>query len=1212
MRVPLSAQCTLSCSQGLQVSLDQNGEALITPLMVAPNAGNSCPGPLTVSLFNSLGQPLPNPLSCDQIGQTVTARVRHTSSGNLCEGTLTLQDALPPSLNGCEDLFIFCHEDSAPEAAGHPVGIDNCTPATELIFNYFDTQTALSCGTFHNGQPVLKRIDRNWTVTDQRGNSSQCQQQIWLKHITQADVVFPPNLDHISAPALACGQDPDNLDLTGQPSVNGIPIGASPACEFGVTFSDQSIQHCAPAGFTILRNWTLIDFCSGSIVNRTQIIRVEDNEAPTLVAPDDITVGTDGFHCTGSVVLPQADFWDNCSAVTVVPTWFYGTGYGPFTGVTLGQHVVTYTATDACGNQSTATMTLSVEDTSPPQAICAAELQVSVSSNGAALVHASTVNAGSFDNCGPVTMSISRDELEYLPWIELTCADQGAPILLTLRVTDAVGLENFCQMEVTVRDFLKPTVQCPPDISLNCLQDYSDLGLTGQASATDNCSLQSIEFQDFENIQPCNIGSVSRWWVATDSAGNTRTCSQQITVNVLDNATVSFPTNTSVNGCAGPGSLSPVATGEPVIGGQFCSPLSVNYTDQIFSIAPPSCFRIFRNWKVIDHCIYNPNGGTAGVWEHIQIIDVVDNTPPLLSVPDDLTVAADPFTCLGTVQLPDATATDCSSSITFSHDGGYPSAGPNNASGQYPLGVHVVTFSATDACGNLAQQTMRITVQDQTPPNAVCLPGVSANLGPNSAVTLNPNWFDGGCSDFCSPQNSLVLSVYPDVFDCQQIGIHAVTLSVRDTAGNESSCNTQVQIKDPAQHCGGGGLGYEIGGNIRTEQGHAIHNIPITLITEGMTEQVNCDTTGVFMFSDVPAGADYIIKPHNNANWLNGVTTYDLVLISKHILGIEPFDSPYKMIAADANRSGSITTFDIVLLRQLILGITDSLASNTSWRFVDSAHVFPNVYNPFAHPFPEQIVVDALAGHQLGKNFVGLKVGDVNGNTNPADARNPVEVLGLQLSNVAFQAGQTFDVPLSLAHWTGLEGLQFELQIDPSKVRLERVSFARPEWLGGTHVALFDGGLLRVSWDHAMLSNAEPMEEREQLLTLHLRGVSSGDLQAAVQLTDTRLMPEAYRPGSALPAAIELRFEHEQSSAPATALAISPNPTRGSFWVNNPFQGEFSSLRIMDARGTLIGERYGFLPDTIEWNGSAHLEQGLYFVEWRQGGRVCAGKVVVN
>jgi hypothetical protein len=79
------------------------------------------------------------------------------------------------------------------------------------------------------------------------------------------------------------------------------------------------------------------------------------------------------------------------------------------------------------------------------------------------------------------------------------------------------------------------------------------------------------------------------------------------------------------------------------------------------------------------------------------------------------------------------------------------------------------------------------------------------------------------------------------------------------------------------------------------------------------------------VLNSVPVASTMTITPVKDDNPLNGVTTYDLVLISKHILGIEPLGSPYKMIAADANKSNSITTFDIVEIRKLILGIYTEL-----------------------------------------------------------------------------------------------------------------------------------------------------------------------------------------------------------------------------------------------------------------------------------------------
>ena len=102
---------------------------------------------------------------------------------------------------------------------------------------------------------------------------------------------------------------------------------------------------------------------------------------------------------------------------------------------------------------------------------------------------------------------------------------------------------------------------------------------------------------------------------------------------------------------------------------------------------------------------------------------------------------------------------------------------------------------------------------------------------------------------------------------------------------------------------------------------------------------MSTEDNGAYTFT-LPTGGDYTITPEKNVNPLNGVSTFDLVLISKHILGIQTLDTPYKQIAADVNKSGSITAFDMVQLRQLILNITTEFPSNESWRFVDAAHAF--------------------------------------------------------------------------------------------------------------------------------------------------------------------------------------------------------------------------------------------------------------------------------
>lgn len=67
---------------------------------------------------------------------------------------------------------------------------------------------------------------------------------------------------------------------------------------------------------------------------------------------------------------------------------------------------------------------------------------------------------------------------------------------------------------------------------------------------------------------------------------------------------------------------------------------------------------------------------------------------------------------------------------------------------------------------------------------------------------------------------------------------------------------------------------------------------------------------------------------------VNGVTTWDLILITRHILNIQLFHSPYQYIAADVNNSGTVTTLDQIRIRRLILGLISEFGNVDSWRFV--------------------------------------------------------------------------------------------------------------------------------------------------------------------------------------------------------------------------------------------------------------------------------------
>ncbi|NET37931.1 MAG: hypothetical protein F6K19_39035 [Cyanothece sp. SIO1E1] len=139
---------------------------------------------------------------------------------------------------------------------------------------------------------------------------------------------------------------------------------------------------------------------------------------------------------------------------------------------------------------------------------------------------------------------------------------------------------------------------------------------------------------------------------------------------------------------------------------------------------------------------------------------------------------------------------------------------------------------------------------------------------------------------------------------------------------------------------------------------------------------------GQFCFEDVQLEQVYKLRPSKDDRHSNGVSTFDIVLISRHIIGMNPLDSPYKIIAADVNRSNTVTTLDIVKIRRLILGIDDRFPESASWRFIPANHVFTNQEQPFLDPIPEELIF-TLTDADTTFNFVGIKVGDVNFNALP-------------------------------------------------------------------------------------------------------------------------------------------------------------------------------------------------------------------------------------
>jgi hypothetical protein len=174
--------------------------------------------------------------------------------------------------------------------------------------------------------------------------------------------------------------------------------------------------------------------------------------------------------------------------------------------------------------------------------------------------------------------------------------------------------------------------------------------------------------------------------------------------------------------------------------------------------------------------------------------------------------------------------------------------------------------------------------------------------------------------------------------------------------------------------------GTRIAGNIHTETGTPVKGVTVNLVGSS-GGNLPTGSTGDYDYNVVPSG-NYTVTPSktNDVAVSNGISTLDILLVQRHILGNVQLNSPYKIIAADVNGSQSVSTLDVLLMRALILGNISAFPGGNLWKFVASDFVFTNPLSPF--PFDStRSYTNVTIGH-TGQDFIGIKLGDVNNSWN--------------------------------------------------------------------------------------------------------------------------------------------------------------------------------------------------------------------------------------
>jgi len=374
---------------------------------------------------------------------------------------------------------------------------------------------------------------------------------------------------------------------------------------------------------------------------------------------------------------------------------------------------------------------------------------------------------------------------------------------------------------------------------------------------------------------------------------------------------------------------------------------------------------------------------------------------------------------------------------------------------------------------------------------------------------------------------------------------------------------------------------------------------PFTLL--GVSDTTGCVSLG----NGIPITDSVTATLHiyRDTDPLEGVNMLDVILISRHILGVEPLSSPYKMIAADANKSGSITTSDIVQLRNLILGIYAGFPNNTSWRFVDTSFVFPNPANPFqTQPVDTVGIVPGVT-----RIYYGIKVGDVNCTALLSFTSSGEE--SLTMPDLSLQANDIVEVPIYFLAAHQSYGFQFGLRFDSTQIELLDIIPVT-----SVNSALF-ADHVNVVWSGTSL-NPSTFSPGQPIYRLRIKALTALHLSDAISMDTATLLPQSYPTLSSL-VNLNLKFATVATAEPGaiqTILDPLPNPTTAG--VRVPLRLEQSAtvmVELLDATGRRIYQYQQDKNPGAQWldiPATAFPRAGVYFWRVQVGVVSRMGKIV--
>ncbi|WP_188502561.1 HYR domain-containing protein, partial [Pontibacter amylolyticus] len=711
---------TITAPSNVTVNTDPGKNTASGVVLGTPATADNCSG---ASIINNAPATFP-------LGNTTVTWTATDAAGNTATATqvVTVEDkespvptiAMLPTITG----------QCAATAAAAPTATDNVS----------GTVSATTTDPLAYAEQGAYTI--TWTYTDAAGNTSTQTQQVIVKDDT--------------APVVKTKPVTIALDVDGKAGIvaSDVNNGSTDNCGIASYKLDIEAFGCSNIGDNIV-TLTVTDV-NGNQAAATAIITVVDTTKP-VAAGKGITVvlGADG-KATITAADIDNNSSDNCSIASVTLSKY------SFDCSNIGANDVTLTVTDAGGNQSTATATVTVLDNLAP-IVRIRDITVQLDAEGKAAITATQINNGSSDNCGIETLSLDKTTFD--------CSQTGKNTV-TLTVTDKYGNAASATATVTIVENIAP-VAVTRNIAV-ALDAEGKAAITADQinnGSSDNCGIESITL-DKTSFNCSDLGQNTVTLTVTDKSGNASTATAIVSVEdrmaptaIARNLTVQLDANGKAS----------------ITAAQLNNGSSDNCSEVTLSLDKTSfgCEDLGENTVTLTVTDKSGNQSMA-----TAIVTVEDKVAPVVIV-QHITIQLD---ASGTASI---TAADINKGS--SDNCGIATVALSRTTFDCShVGVNDVVLTVTDVNGNSATATAKVTVEDKFKPNAVAR-NITLYLNASGTASVTAADIDGGSQDVCG---EITLSLDKTTFDCTNIGANDVTLTVTDASGNQSTATTTVTVLD--------------------------------------------------------------------------------------------------------------------------------------------------------------------------------------------------------------------------------------------------------------------------------------------------------------------------------------------------------------------------------------------------------------------------------